>query len=99
MGAGPDIVADGKGITETVFVTLVHNVVYVIVAVPFATPVTIPVEPTVAIPVLLLLQVPPVVASVNAIVEPWQTDAGPVIAAAVGYTVRVCVAGEPQPVL
>jgi hypothetical protein len=41
------------------------------VAVPVATPVTTPVpEPTVATDVLLLLHVPPEVASLNVLVEP-----------------------------
>ena len=46
----------------------------VIVAVPAATPVTIPDEvPTVAIDVLLLVHIPPAVASLNVVVEPTQT--------------------------
>ena len=73
-----------NGITVTVFVAFVQNVVYVIVAVPPATPVTMPVDPTVAILVLLLCQVPPEVTSVRAIVDPWQTELAPVIAAANG---------------
>jgi hypothetical protein len=47
-------------------------VIYDIVVLPPATPVTVtgePVEPIVAADVLLLLQVPPVVASLNVIVE------------------------------
>ena len=74
----------GTGITVTVLVALVQNVVYVIMAVPAATPVTIPVELTVAIVVVLLCQVPPVVTSVSAIVDPGQTEVGPVTAAAIG---------------
>ena len=47
---------------------------------PTATPVTIPLEePTVAIPVLPLLHVPPVVASLNVVVAPVQADAAPVM--------------------
>ena len=56
---------------------------YVIVVVPpaVATPVTTPLdEPTVATEVLLLLHVPPVVESVNVVVEPAHTgDIPPVI--------------------
>jgi hypothetical protein len=52
----------------------------VIIAVPAITPVTIPVrEPTVAIVVLLLDQVPPPVESLNMVVEPTHTDVSPVI--------------------
>jgi len=36
-------------------------------------------EPTVAVAVLLLVQVPPVVASANVVVAPTQTEAVPVI--------------------
>ena len=51
------------------------------------TPVTIPKEgSTVAASVLLLVQVPPVMASDKVIVRPEQTVVGPVIAA-VGFTV------------
>ena len=46
--------------------------------VPAETPVTTPVDkPTVAIAVLLLLQLPPVVESAKVIVEPSQTLAEP----------------------
>ena len=50
-------------------------------ATPAATPVTIPPVPTVAVVVVLLLQAPPVVASLNVTVDPVQTDAVPVIGA------------------
>jgi len=46
------------------------EIVYDIAAVPAATPLTTPDELTVAIPVLLLLHVPPVTASVNVVVDP-----------------------------
>jgi hypothetical protein len=58
-----------------VFVT-----VYDIIALPLETPVTEPVELTVAIAVLALLQTPPVVASVSVIEAPGQTEEGPEIA-------------------
>ena len=58
------------------------------VGTPADTPVTTPVDgPTVASEVLLLLQVPPDVASVRVIVEPGHTAATPPIAAGVGLTV------------
>ena len=52
------------------------------IVVPGDTPVTTPVvEPTVATDVVPLVQVPPVVASANVIVEPAHTDVGPVMLA------------------
>jgi hypothetical protein len=51
---------------------------------PADTPVTTPVELTVATVVLLLDHVPPVVALANNIVLPTQTALAPVIAAGVG---------------
>jgi hypothetical protein len=61
------------------------------VALPAATPVTIPVpDPTVAIALLLLLQLPPP-ASVSVIVEPGHTLAVPLIAAGADIIVMVAV--------
>jgi hypothetical protein len=55
-------------------------------------PVTIPVElPTVATVISLLLHVPPVVLSANAVTEPTQPAVGPVIAATVGGALAVSV--------
>ena len=57
------------------------------IATPPASPNTIPVEePTVAIAVLLLLHVPPGVASANVIDCPWQTPDEPVIEEGSGLT-------------
>ena len=50
------------------------------VAVPADMPVTNPVEVMVAIVVLLLLQTPPMVASLSVVVDPTHTLAMPVIA-------------------
>jgi hypothetical protein len=55
------------------------------VAVPTDTPVTMPVGLTVAVPVAL--HVPPLVASVKALVDPAHMLNVPVIAAGVGFTV------------
>jgi len=63
-------------------------------AVPADTPVTIPVEPTVALPGLLLLHAPPAVASVRLTVEPTHTGAAPVIAV-IGLTVTITVFWQP----
>ena len=63
-----------------------------IVVVPANTPVTIPVEePIVATVGVLLLHVPPVVASLNVVVEPSQTVNVPVIPAGDGLTVTIVV--------
>jgi hypothetical protein len=62
--------------------------------VPAATPLTTPVLPTVAMPVALLLHVPPVVALLSVVVLPAVTVAVPVIVPAdgKGFTVTVVVA-------
>ena len=61
------------------------------VNVPAATPVTTPVVLIVATEVLLLLHVPPAVASVKLVVNPIHTDAVPVMVAGKGLTVAVVV--------
>lgn len=73
----------GELLTVTVFVAFVPQPVeYVMVLVPFATPVTTPVvEPTVATDALLLLQIPYNEVLLKAVVEPEQTLVVPVIAA------------------
>ena len=58
---------------------------------PAATPVTTPVEPIVARPVLLLLHVPPAVTSFNVVVAPAHNVIVPVIAAGKGLTVTIDV--------
>ena len=81
----PSVPVIGPGLGFTV--TVVNDIQprgddAMIVVVPFVLPVSIPVdEPMVATVVLLLLQVTPAVASVNAIVLPTHTAVGPVIAA------------------
>ncbi len=64
-------------------------------AVPDATPLTIPVEPTVAIPVAVLLHVPPVVASASVVVALLHKVRLPVIAAGNGLTVTTAVMIQP----
>jgi len=69
---------------------------YVIVKVPEAIPVTIPEEvPIVANPVILLLHVPPVVASPSVAEVPTQILFGPVTAAGVVFTVALAVIKHP----
>ena len=59
-------------------------------------PVTIPVdEPTSAMDGLLLLHVPPDVASLSVVVRPWHISLMPVIAAGKGYTVSMVVIIHP----
>ena len=68
----------------TVVVPQLLATAYEIVAVPVATPVTTPLLFTVAALVLLLLQVPPPVASVSVVVLPAHTVADPLIAGTTG---------------
>ena len=62
---------------------------------PPDTPVTIPVEPTVAIPVAPDDQVPPDVASLSVVVELVHREAVPVIAATPTVTLTDFVAVQP----
>ena len=62
------------------------------VAVPAALPRTTPVELTEAIALLLLLQVPPDVASANVVVAPTQTVVVPVIGDTVAPVLTVTIA-------
>jgi hypothetical protein len=62
---------------------------------PGPTPVTIPVEPTLAIVGALLIQVPPVPALVSVMVWPWQTEVGPEIEGTVLFTVTFAVTIQP----
>lgn len=74
-------------------------IIYDIVAVPLEIPVTTP-PLTEAIPVLLLLQLPPETTSLSAIAEPTQTAEEPVIEPAKGNGLMVTTLVswcEPQP--
>ena len=62
---------------------------------PALMPVIVPVVPSMVILVLAVVHVPPVTASVAVIVAPWQTIAGPPIAAGVSFTVTVSLAKHP----
>ena len=70
-----------------------------IVAVPPLTPVTRPVEPTVAIKKSVVLQLPPPVPSCSNTVEDWQTGVFVVIAPGVRFTVTICVDWQPPGIL
>ena len=71
------------------------------VDVPDATPLTSPLLFTVAAAVLVLLHMPPVVPSLNDVVEPTHTVAVPLIVPATGngLTVTTCVAATVPQVL
>jgi hypothetical protein len=94
-GATPDI-DKGDPFTVTAIVEKhVLLVAYVIIAVPAATPVTIPEVPVVATDVLPLDQLPPVVEMLNGVVRPEQTTGVPEIDAGVAYTVTVVLVPQP----
>ena len=85
----PDI-GFGSGFTVTTTVTAhPEPSVYEIVVVPALTPVTLPKLSTEPIAGLVLLHVPPVVASVSAVVKVAQTLITPVRADGSGFTVTV----------
>jgi hypothetical protein len=74
--------------------------VYVINTLPVDSPVTIPVEePTIAISVLPLLQVPPTERSLSDVVVPVQILVAPVIKPGSGLTVTVIVVKQPEPIV
>ncbi len=103
----PDIEpTDGSALTVTTFVTNAAHpklfvTVYVTLAVPAATPETMPVEPTVATAILLLVHVPPPVVLASAVLAPTHTVAVPVIADTEGneLTVTIVVEAPTQPKL
>jgi len=65
-------------------------------AVPGLTPVITPVViPTVAIPVLPLLHVPPIVALLKVVVCPTQTTGLPELVASAAFTVTTAVRAQP----
>lgn len=94
--------ASGSGFTVTACIAIADPhmlvTVYLIVSTPAATPVTIPVDPTVASVVLALLHAPPVVASASIIVSPAHTDDPPVMLPATGKALTVIGALMRHPV-
>jgi hypothetical protein len=71
------------------------EIVYLIVVVPAATGVTMPLVPTVATEVLVELQVPPLPLILNDRVLPMHTFSLPVIAGAPAFTVTTLFAVQP----
>jgi len=84
--------AFGKGLTVNGIAATQLPIAYFIVSVPPDKPVTAPVVPTVAIPVLVLLHTPPVGPSARVTTEPTQTLGVPVIVPGDVATVTVAVA-------
>ena len=66
-----------------------------IATVPADTPVTIPIELTVAVDILLLLHAPPPMLSLNVIIAPVHTMPGPEMADGNGFIVTPFVALQP----
>ena len=68
-----------------------------IVTVPVEIPVTVPdIEPTVALLIMLLLQTPPEVASLNVVVPPTHTDVGAPMIGVIGLTTIVATFIQPD---
>ena len=96
---------NGKGLMVNVAWAAhpVELAVYVIVAVPPATPLTTPdADPTVAIPPLAALHVPvplapPPAGSLNAVVDPAHNTLIPLMAGGSGFTVMVVLVKHPVP--
>jgi hypothetical protein len=90
---------NGKGLMVNVawVVQPVEPAVNVIVAIPPAAPVTSPdADPTLAIPVLLLLHRP--LPSVNVVVDPAHNTVIPLIAGGNGFTVTIVLVKHPAPI-
>jgi len=93
-------IAGGAVLTVTTIEALQPPMVYNILAVPPATPVTTPVAGlTVAVPVAEELHTPPGVPSVSVVVPPTQVSAVPDIAVTAGLTFTVAVAVDEQVVV
>jgi hypothetical protein len=91
------VITDGNGFTVIGQTALQPpGKVYIILGVPVATPLTIPVvEPTVALERSLLLHVPPPVASASVVVEPTHTVEAPVTTAGDAFTLTTVVVKQP----
>ena len=92
-------VGSGSTVTTAVIKQPVDDNVYVIVVVPTVPPFTIPVADPIVALVLLLVHVPPPVASLNVVVSPKHTLRSPSIAVGTGFTVTTAVALQPVPIV
>ena len=89
---GMPVIALGPGTVTVVVIKHPPGMIYEIIDVPLNMPVTTPVLlPIVAMVVLLLVQVPPGVASLSDIVAPMHTVIVPAIGSGNGSTVNVIV--------
>jgi hypothetical protein len=94
------VISEGSGLTVIAFVREQPiPIVYEIVNVPAATPVTTPSVSTVPIAMSLLLHVPPVVIVANVVVLPRHTVDAPVIVAGNWFTVTSLVISQPELIL
>jgi len=90
------VITDGTCPTVTIATVEQPDVLYVILDVPAATPVTTPVPlTTVATVVVLLLHAPPLGPELNVVVLPTQVNRVPVIGSAPVVTVATTVALQP----
>ena len=98
---GIPVMPPGEELTVTVAVAMqpVENSLYVITDVPAVKPLTTPENDMLATLVLLLLQVPPGVALLNAEVVPAHNPVAPVMTDGTGYTITVIKASHPVPKL
>ena len=93
---GPVMLAGNELTVATTVAKQPAAVVYVIVTVPVVNPFTIPLaEPTLALNGMLLVHVPPVIASLRVVVAPRHTPGFPVIAGGKGFTVIIAAFKQP----
>ena len=95
---GLPVIAAGNGFTLTTIVAaqpVVPVMVYEIVVVPTAMPVTRPAGLTLAVAGAVLLHVPPALASLSSVDNPTHTMGVPVIAAGAAYTFINAVTLQP----
>jgi len=95
--AGPSMGGGGGSTVMSFVVVQPVPKEYVIVAKPGPAAYTVPVELTVATPVLLLPHVPPVVRSVSIVLEPRQILAAPVMSNGGVFTVNTTDDEQPVP--
>ena len=92
---GP-LIAEGSAFTVIIFeVAQPVGSVYTTVTVPVLMPVTMPVALSTVAPMLVLLHVPPVLASVSVVVRPAHTVGVPPIVGGVGLMVTSVVIAQP----
>jgi hypothetical protein len=94
------IIAAGDEVTVATIVAVQPPLmVYEITAVPAETPQSVPVLPMVATDTLLLLQVPPGVASLSVVHRPVHNNGTPLMATGAGRTISVADTAQPVPMV